>query len=106
MVKDVVSSERARQDVQEAFHFYRRRQGLDEARAFRRELKEICRRIGVDPKIGDRHFARKLNLPGLYYRRLETYPYLVFYVERAERIEVWRVLHEHSDIPTSLWDVC
>ncbi|ENO88947.1 plasmid stabilization system [Thauera aminoaromatica S2] len=27
------------------------------------------------------------------------YPYLVFYVERADHIDVWRVLHGERDIP-------
>jgi len=30
---------------------------------------------------------------------LPRYPYLVFYVEHADHIDVWRVLHGQRDIP-------
>jgi toxin ParE1/3/4 len=31
---------------------------------------------------------------------LAGFPWLVFYVERQDRIDVWRVLNARSDIPT------
>jgi toxin ParE1/3/4 len=31
---------------------------------------------------------------------LKAYPYLVFYVESDDHIDVWRVLHASRDIPT------
>jgi toxin ParE1/3/4 len=34
--------------------------------------------------------------------RLGRFPWLVFYVEAEERVEVWRVLHGARDIPSSL----
>jgi len=40
-----------------------------------------------------------LNLPGLRCWPLVRYLHLVFYVERADRIDVWRVLHGKRDIP-------
>jgi hypothetical protein len=30
------------------------------------------------------------------------YPYLVFYVERSDHIDIWRVLHGQRDIPAWL----
>jgi toxin ParE1/3/4 len=39
-------------------------------------------------------------LAGLHVWPLSRYPYLVFYVERADHIDVWRVLHGHRDIPS------
>jgi toxin ParE1/3/4 len=30
---------------------------------------------------------------------LSRYPYLVFYLERPDRIDVWRVLHGERDTP-------
>jgi toxin ParE1/3/4 len=41
-----------------------------------------------------------LNLPGLRFWPLARYPHLVFYVERPEHIDVWRVLHGQRDIPS------
>ena len=44
----------------------------------------------------------ELNLPGLRSWPLTHYPYLVFYLERADHVDVWRVLHGQRDIPGSL----
>jgi len=30
------------------------------------------------------------------------YPYLVFYVERPDHLEVWRVLHAQRDVPLAM----
>ena len=35
---------------------------------------------------------------------LRKYPYLVFYVEQADHIDVWRVLHMKRDIPAWMVD--
>jgi toxin ParE1/3/4 len=35
-------------------------------------------------------------------RALKRYPYLAFYVERDDHIDVWRVLHTQRDIPTRM----
>jgi len=44
-------------------------------------------------------YAHQLGLADLRFWPLGRYPYLVFYVERDEHIDVWRVLHEQRDIP-------
>jgi hypothetical protein len=43
-------------------------------------------------------------LPGLRHRRLARFPWLVFYVERDDHIDIWRVLDARRDIPTWLDD--
>ena len=55
--------------------------------------------IGRHPASGSPRYAHELNLPGLRFWSLARYPYLVFYVERPEHIDVWRVLHGQRDIP-------
>ena len=49
-------------------------------------------------------YAHELNLPGLRFWPLKRFPYLVFYVEHASHIDVWRVLHGKRDIPVWLQD--
>jgi len=44
------------------------------------------------------------NLPGLRFWPLQRYPYLVFYIELADHIDIWRVLHSQRDIPAWLHD--
>ena len=48
---------------------------------------------------GSNRYAHELNLPGLKSLPLTRYPYLVFYVERPDHIDFWRVLHGQRDIP-------
>jgi len=45
-----------------------------------------------------------LNLPGLRFWRCKRFPYLVFYVETDDQINIWRVLHGSRDIPAWLSD--
>ncbi len=45
---------------------------------------------------------KELDLPGLRCWPVKRYPYLVFYVERDDHIDVWRVLHGQRDIPAWL----
>jgi toxin ParE1/3/4 len=46
----------------------------------------------------------ELEIPALRCWQLERFPYLVFYVERDDHIDVWRVLHGHRDIPAWMRD--
>lgn len=50
---------------------------------------------------GSLKYAYDLSLPELRVWRCERYPYLIFYVEYPNCIEVWRVLHEKRDIPSA-----
>jgi toxin ParE1/3/4 len=43
-----------------------------------------------------------LKIAGLRSRRVARFPYLVFYVEQEDHLEVRRVLHAKRDIPTWL----
>ena len=51
---------------------------------------------------GSPRFSYELGLPGLRAYALQRFPYLVFYVEREDFVDVWRVLHGHRDIPAWL----
>lgn len=47
-------------------------------------------------------YAQELNLAGLQFWPLARQLHLMFYVERDDHIDVWRVLHGHRDIPAWL----
>ena len=47
-------------------------------------------------------FVVRAITEGLRACALQTFPYLVFYVEREDDIDVWRVLHGNRDIPAWL----
>jgi toxin ParE1/3/4 len=47
-------------------------------------------------------FAYELGLPGLRAWPMKKHPFVIFYVERADHIDIWRVQHGARDIPDSL----
>lgn len=63
-------------------------------------LEQAYAHISRHPTTGSPRYAGELNLPGLRLWPLKRYPYLVFYLERNDHIDVWRVLHGQRDIPT------
>ena len=60
--------------------------------------------IGKHPATGSPRYAHALDISGLRSWPLSKYPYLVFYVERTDHIDVWRVLHMQRDIPAWMTD--
>jgi toxin ParE1/3/4 len=86
------------QDVGAAVDYYAREAGLEIALRFIISVEDAYRVIGARPATGSPRYAHELNLPGLRGRRLKRFPYLVFYIERADHIDVWRVLHAQRDM--------
>ena len=97
--KAVVPRERANRDVEEAVTYYIGEGAPHAALGFIDALEQAYLYIARHPATGSPRYAQELNLPGLRYWLLKGYPYLVFYVEHQERIDVWRVLHGQRDIP-------
>ena len=97
----VVLLERADADIRAALAWYRV-EAPAAADGFLVALERATGHIRRAPASGSPRYAHALNLPGLRFRPCSRYPYLVFYMEHAERIDVWRVLHSHRDIPAWL----
>lgn len=102
--KRVVPRERALQDVEEAVGYYEREAATPVALGFVDALERAYAHIGRHPATGSPRYGHALDLPGLRSWPLTRYPYIVFYMERADHIDVWRVLHERRDIPAWLRD--
>ena len=97
--KPVIPRERARRDVEETLDHHLKEAGQVVATGFVDALEAAFEHIARHPATGSPRYAHELNLPGLRAWPLTRYPYLVFYVERADHVDVWRVLHGHRDIP-------
>jgi len=98
--KPVVLRTRARPDVDEGVDYYRAESsGAPLAARFVAALEAATRAIARHPTAGSPRYAHELNLPGLRTWLLRRFPYLVFYVEREDHIDVWRILHAKRDIP-------
>lgn len=90
--KPVVPREQANRDIDDAIDYYLGERAGQAATGFVDALEEAYAHIGRHPAAGSQRYAIELNLPGL--RSWPLSPYLVFYVERPDRVDVWRVLHD------------
>jgi toxin ParE1/3/4 len=102
--KPVIPRERAEQDVDEAIDYHLSEDAPEAALGFIDALEQAYRHIGGHPDTGSTRYAGELNLPSLRFWSLKKYPHLVFYVERSNHIDVWRVLHGLRDIPSWMQD--
>lgn len=102
--KPVVPREQANRDIEAAIDYYVREAGPNVALAFIDALQDTYRVIAENPGVGSPRYAHELNLPDLRSRKLGRYPFLAFYLDRADHIDVWRVLHAQRDIPAWLED--
>nr|WP_305793101.1 type II toxin-antitoxin system RelE/ParE family toxin [Sedimenticola hydrogenitrophicus] len=93
---------RADQDVREAVDYYLREAGERVALAFVDALERAFLHVASHPASGSTRHVHALDLPGLRSWPVKRYPYLLFYVDKDDHIDVWRVLHDQRDIPAWL----
>ena len=93
--KPVIPREQADRDVDEGLS----EAGEAVAMGLVDAMEKAYGHIGRHPATGSPRYAHELNLPGLRAWPLTRYPHLVFYIERSDHIDVWRVLHGQRDIP-------
>jgi toxin ParE1/3/4 len=102
--KTVIPSVQARQDIDEIVGYYLNQQAMQAASGFIDALEQVFAHIGRHPATGSPRYAHELGLPGLRCWSLKRYPHIVFYIEREDSIDIWRVLHGAKDIPAWLRD--
>lgn len=97
--KAIIPREQANRDVDDAVACYLSEVSEAVALGFIDALDKAYNHIGRHPATGSPRYSHELNLPGLRAWPLTRYPHIVFYVERPDHIDVWRVLHGQRDIP-------
>ena len=102
--KPVVLREVARRDIRAAVDHYAREAGPDIALAFIDALQLAYQAIAAHPALGSPRYASELALPGLRSLATKGFPYLVFYIDREDHIDIWRVLRGRRDIPSRMWE--
>ena len=100
--KPIIPRVEANRDVDEAIEHYLSEGAAPAALGFIDALEEAYAHIALHPATGSPRYAHALNIPGLRSWPLTRYPYLVFFMEREDHIDVWRVLHGQRDIPAWL----
>lgn len=102
--KPVRARAQAELDVDEAIVYYLENADQATALGLIDALEQAYTHISCHPATGSLRYAHELNLPGLRVWPLTRYPHIVFYVERPDHIDVWRVLHGQRDIPAWMQD--
>lgn len=97
--KPVIPREEAARDVEVTIDYYLPEGSERAALGFIKAVKDAYLHIGRHPTRESPCYAHELNLPGLRSRPLTRYPQIVFYVERSDHIDVWRVLDGKRDVP-------
>jgi toxin ParE1/3/4 len=103
--KPVVPREQASRDVDDAVEYYLKEGAAQAALGLVDALEDAYALLGRHPAVGTTRSAHELDIPGLRTWPLRRFPYLIFYLELDDRIDVWRVLHNRRDIPASMQSV-
>lgn len=102
MTKRIVLRAVARRDVEAAVDHYQHEAGETVALGFVDAFERACSFIGDQPGAGSPLYAHELDLAGVRHWRVGSFPFLIFYIERPDHIDVWRILHGRRDIPASM----
>ena len=101
-MKPVIPRARAVEDIETAIDHLLGEAGAEVALGFIDEVEQVFAHLGEHPGTGSTRWAHELSLPGLRSCALRGHPYVVFYLEREDHVDVWRVLHGRRDIPPKL----
>ena len=103
-MKPVVPRAQADRDINAAVAYYLNEDSEQAALGFVDALEKAFAHLSRHPATGSPRYAHELSLPDLRFWPMSHYPYLIFYVERPDHIDVWRVLHGQRDIPAWMRD--
>lgn len=99
MAKALIQRKLALIDIDQAISHYLEEGAEAAALGLVDALEQAYAHIARQPGTGSPRYAHELGIPDLRFWPLRKYPYLVFYVEHADHVDVWRVLHMKRDIP-------
>lgn len=97
-MKPVVLRAVAARDVDEAFEYYLAEGDSSVAEAFIAAIEDAIRHISAAPASGSSRYSIELDIEELRCWVVRRFPYLLFYIEHADSVDVWRVLHAQRDI--------
>lgn len=100
--KPVIPRERAERDIDEVIAHFLEEGSEQAALRFIDALERAYSHLGRHPGSGSPRMAEELDIPGLRTWPMGRFPYLVFYLERDDHVDVWRVLHGRRDLPAWL----
>lgn len=100
--KPVRRRRQARLDVEEAASHYAAEGDETLVESFVSDFDRAIAHIANHPASGSPRYANIPGLPDLRVWPLTRFPYLLFYIERDDHIDLLRVLHNKRDVGTQL----
>lgn len=98
----VVVRPQAQADIDDAIGHYLAQADVNVASRFAEAVVHALELLARQPAAGSSRYALLLALPGLRSWPLRPWPYLIFYIEGEQAVDVMRVLHGARDIPATL----
>jgi toxin ParE1/3/4 len=92
----------AADDIERAVDHYLDEAGAEVAGRLVDALERALGNLARQPKLGSLRFSYDLGIPDLRSWPVQRFPYLIFYIEQDDQLDVWRVLHDRRDIPATL----
>ena len=90
---------RARADIAAITRHYAAEAGEAVALAFAAALEAAFAHIAAHPASGSLRHAEAAGIPGLRFRPLRRFPYLLLYLDHDDHLDIVRVLHARRDVP-------
>lgn len=97
--KPLVLRQAAAQQIEQVVDYYLQEGGSRLALRFIADLETAYRHLRLYPATGSLRYASELGITGLRFWALTDFPYLIFYVERHDAVDVLVILHAQRDIP-------
>jgi toxin ParE1/3/4 len=97
-MKKIVLRAIAKREIENGFSHYLIEASVELALSFSESVDLALKHILAFPASGSRRYGEMFDIPSLRSWRLERFPYILFYVERSDHLEIIRLLHQHSDI--------
>ena len=92
----------AQADLEAAFNYYFEEANLILAGRFRDEADNAMVHIAEHPGTGSPRHSPAKGKDAIRFWAVKHFPYSIFYIERPSFIDVFRVLHQASNIPNHL----
>lgn len=101
-MKPAILRPQALRDQQGEVRYYRKEGGSRLATKLAKATNAALDQIELDPGIGSPTLGNQLEIPGLRTWRVAKFPLLWCYFERADHLDVIRLLGERQDIAAIL----
>jgi toxin ParE1/3/4 len=101
-LKPALLRPQAERDREAEIRYYRKEGGTSLALKLVASTGTALDQIELEPGIGSPTLGKTLGIPELRSWRVTGFPLLWFYFERADHLDVVRLLGEHQDIATVL----